>query len=153
MALKLQVLPSAAREFAQFCEYGEEAAHLATQFRNEIMDAAAGKRPNLPTDISLEEFVDFIDSLPDGDETDPWSYSWRKLRDASWRERLRALWAFLRTRQPPWESRLAEARFTILGIVPIVFHAFYEINRPENRVVFTKFEWYGERQLDGAAGK
>jgi hypothetical protein len=109
-SLQLQVLPSAEREFVEFCEYGEEAAHLATQFRNDLVDAAAGQRPKIPTDISIKELADFIDSLPDEEEMSQWSYSWQILRNAPWRDRLRALWAFLRTRQPPWESRLADAR-------------------------------------------
>ena len=70
----------------------------------------------------------------------PWSYSWGRFWKANGLEMLRALLVVLSKRCPPWEFRISNNWFTLLGFIRVEIQAYYMIDRLNKRIIFNLFE-------------
>jgi hypothetical protein len=152
MAYQKKVLPSARDEFTRFSQtYGAEFAAAARKWRDSIVNAAAAGTEHRLTEVSVEELLERMLNQNEQDgypalDRGAWEHALLRFREASWRERALAALAFLRSLSPPWEQKVSRSTFSALGISDMLeMFAYYEVNRAEKCVVFTKFEVWTAR--------
>lgn len=134
----------------RFREQAAEEIDLARQYyffervhewlKELAQEAAAGT-----TSMSgnFEEFLSTLDQLEQlstGVANGHWAESFRRFRDATAMERLRALLVVLRQRRAPWQMAIAVTWFSnILETLDAEVHVFYEIDHVNRMIVVNKF--------------
>jgi hypothetical protein len=126
----------AKRELEHFTgPYDEEFRQALHSWLNQLAAEAQGKNYSLSIDA-----LDLLNAVEEGADPGDWPGAWKRWKEASWRDKLRALLVILRKRRPPWEFRGAVQTFPVLsGAFHCEVHALYEVAHVDRQVIFTKF--------------
>lgn len=128
------------REARTECDYLRST--YGDQFRKAfdewLIDVARCARQGKP-DRSID-LLDILERVMDG-ELETWLDALKRVRGKSIRQLLSAVVAVLRTRRPPWETRINTIALPALdSAVWIEISLVYDINHPEKMVVIRSAE-------------
>lgn len=131
MRYSYQFRASAAEEFDLCCRtYG--CHKMLQEWLREIAEAASQHDES--------QSIDALEVLEQLENSGQWRHAWRKFASASIKQQLAAILHVLRSRRPPWEFRMSLVSLAFLdGLFRREVQAYYEVEHPARRVVFTKF--------------
>ena len=88
-----------------------------------------------------QDFTQILEDVLDDEHFDPqsWVGSWRRFLQASAKEKVKALYVAVTRFKPPWQTRVAEQQFSVLGIFSTDVKVIYQLDHVNKHMIVRMF--------------
>jgi hypothetical protein len=134
VAYTIQIERRTSGELAQAQDdYGSDFREATEGWLHRLAEEAETRDYELSMDL-----LEWTESVL-GTQTSAWGHSWRRWRESSFGDRLRAILAIAKKRCPPWELRSSIERFTALGAITLEIIVHFEVDHVNKQIRILQF--------------